>query len=133
MANGVMQISPFMNTIIGLLFTFSTIYGLMYYYYQGENQQFHLTALGSSPNDPTSLNQDTGFWGSFVSGSIDALLSLISWVSPFALIRGAILLISPTDLFQVLDIFLLRPMSWAVALITGNWIIAAIRGKSEGT
>lgn len=133
MSNGVMQISPFINTIIGLLFTFSTIYGLMFYFYQGEAQQVTLTQLGDNPNNPSSLNQSSSFIGSFVSGTIDTLLSLISWVSPFALIRGAILAITPSDLFLVLDIFLLRPMSWAVSIITANWVIAAIRGKSEGT
>lgn len=133
MSNGVMQISPFMNMIIGLLFTFSTLYGLMFYYYQGESQQVTLTPLGNNPNSPTSLNSSNSFIGSFVSGTIDTLLSFVAWISPFAIIRAMILLITPTDLFNVLDIFLLRPMSWAVAIITGNWIIAAIRGKSEGT
>jgi hypothetical protein len=133
MSNGVVQISPFISMMIGLLFTFSTIYGLMYYFSQGEAQQITLVQLGENSNNPSSLNQSTGFVGSFVSGSIDALLSFISWVSPFALIRGAILAISPPDLFQVLDIFILRPMSWVVSILTANWILAAIRGKSEGT
>jgi len=133
MADGVVQISPFMSMVIGLLFTFSTIYGLMFYFYQGESQIQELTELGDTPNDPSAISQDTGFIGSFVSGTIDALLSLVAWISPFALIRGLILLITPSDLFQALDIFILRPMSWAVAIVTGNWIIAAIRGKSEGT
>jgi hypothetical protein len=132
MADGVVQISPFMSMVIGLLFTFSTIYGLMFYFYQGEAQQ-ELTALGDTPNDPSSISQDTGFIGSFISGTIDAILNMVTWISPFALIRGLIFLITPSDLFQALDIFILRPMSWAVTIITGNWIIAAIRGKSEGT
>ena len=132
-SNGVVQISPFISMMIGLLFTFSTIYGLMYYFNQGESQQITLVQLGENGNNPSTLNQSTGFVGSFVSGSIDALLSFISWVSPFALIRGAILVMTPVDLFQVLDIFLLRPMSWVVSILTANWIIAAIRGKSEGT
>lgn len=133
MANGVVQISPFMSMMIGLLFTFSTIYGLMFYFYQGESQTISLVPLASNGNDPTLISSDTGFIGSFVSGTIDALLSMVSWISPFAIIRAAVLAFSPSDLYQVLDIFLLRPMSWAVSLITANWIIAAIRGKSEGT
>jgi hypothetical protein len=133
MSNGVVQISPFISMMVGLLFTFSTIYGLMYYFNQGESQQIQLVALGENGNNPNSVNQSTGYIGSFVSGSIDALLSFISWVSPFALIRGAILAISPPDLFQVLDIFILRPISWCVSILTANWILSAIRGKSEGT
>lgn len=133
MANGVVQISPFISMMIGLLFTFSTIYGLMFYFYQGETQVVQLTQLSDNPNNPTSLNQSTSFIGSFVSGTIDSLLSFLAWVSPFALVRAIILVISPSDMFQALDIFLLRPMSWSVSILTGNWIIAAVRGKSEGT
>lgn len=133
MANGVVQISPFISMMIGLLFTFSTIYGLMFFFSQGEAQSISLVELGENGNDATEITTNTGFIGSFVSGSIDALLSFVAWVSPFALIRGAILAITPSDLYQVLDIFLLRPISWAVSILTANWIIATIRGKSEGT
>lgn len=124
-------ITPFISMMIGLLFTFSTLYGLMFFFYQGEVQSISLVELGESGNEPTSISSDSGFIGSFVSGSIDALLSMVSWVSPFALIRAAILSIAPTDLYQVLDIFILRPISWSVSIITANWIISTIRGKSE--
>jgi hypothetical protein len=133
MANGVVQISPFISMMIGLLFAFSTLYGLMYFYYQGDAQSISLVELGESGNDPATIGSDSGFIGSFISGSIDALLSFVAWISPFALIRAAILAIAPTDLYMVLDIFLLRPISWAVSILTANWILSAIRGKSEGT
>ena len=131
--SSIMQISPFMAMMIGLLFVFSTSYGLMFYYYQGASKQVNFNNIGANPNDPASVSGGGGFLGSFITGSIDALLSFISWISPFAIVRGMILAISPTDLFTVLDIFLLRPISWVVSIITANWIIAKIRGTSEGT
>lgn len=134
MATGTgLQISPFMSMMIGLLFVFSTLYGLMYYYNIGANQQSSYQGLSQNSNDPQLLNTGGGFLSTYVSGAVDTLLSFTAWISPFFLIRGAILAISPTDLYQVLDIFLLRPMSWVTSIITANLIIAKIRGTSEGT
>jgi hypothetical protein len=131
---GVMQISPFMSMMIGLLFTFSTIYGLMFYFFQGDAQTVQLQGLNDTANNASSSISDTGgFLSSFIAGTFDSVLSFVAWVSPFALIRAAIFAVTPTDLFTVLDIFLLRPMSWAVSIITGNMILSFIRGRSEGT
>lgn len=133
MSTGVTNISPFMGMMIGLLFTFSTIYGLLFYYFQGDAQTVQLVGLNATANNASQAISDSGgFLSGFVTGALDSVLSLVSWVSPFALIRGAIFAVTPTDLFTVLDIFLLRPISWAVAIITGNWLISTIRGKSEG-
>lgn len=128
-----LQISPFMAMMIGLLFIFSTAYGLMFYYYQGAQQSMSVNGLDSNVRNPNTLDTSGGFLSSFVSGAIDTLLNFISWISPFSLIRGLIYAISPSDLFQVLDLFLLRPISWAVSIITANLIIAKVRGTSEGT
>lgn len=133
MAGNGLQISPFISMMITLLFMFSTAYGLMFYYYQAESTSLQINAMPSNPNDPASLNDSGGFFAVFVSGLIDSLLSMLAWISPFALVRGIFFAISPTDLFNVLDIFLLRPMSWTVSLLTANWMLAKVRGTSEGT
>lgn len=132
-----LRISPFISMMITLLFMFSTAYGLMFYYYQAESKTITTSGMPITPNDdpnnPSSLNTNGGFFAVFVSGIIDTLLSLLAWISPFAAVRWLFFVISPTDLFNVLDIFLLRPMSWTVTILTANWILAKVRGTSEGT
>lgn len=117
MPNESTVISPFLAVVITLLFVFSTIYTLAYYYHQGTTSGLDyggITVSGESPEDLSLV------------GVLEGVLSFISWISPFALVRGLVSAIAPSDLFQVLDLLILRPVSWIVSIITANYIISKI-------
>lgn len=115
------NISPFIGTIMTLLFVFSTVFTLAYYYYQGTNQALPISGLSTESKKPSSLS---------LVGVMNGVLSFIAWISPFALVRGLVLAISPPDLFLVLDLLLLRPVSWIVTIITANYLISKIPTES---
>lgn len=113
---------PFMSAFITLIFMFSTIYTLAFLYYQGASQAYDVGGLEQA-QDPTSL--------SFL-GLIDAVLDVLAWISPFALVRGLLLFVmaGTPDLFNIIDLLLLRPVSWIVAVITAVWIKSWIPTES---
>lgn len=110
-------IPPFLGSVMTLLFLFSTIYTLAFYYYQGTTSGLNYGGIGVSGKNASELG---------LIGVLDGVLSFISWISPFALVRGLVSAISPPDLFQVLDLLILRPVSWIVSLITANYLISKI-------
>jgi hypothetical protein len=115
------NISPFLGVSLTLLFIFSTLYTLAFYYYQGASQDVAL----SSPSDST---------GSLVSG-FDAIFNTVSWLSPFGFIKALLLVVmSGVPVFyQILDLLLLRPIGWFVFLVQANYIISLVPtiGKGE--
>lgn len=110
-------IPPFLGSVMTLLFLFSTMYTLAFYYYQGTTSGLNHGGIGVSVKKANELS---------LVGVLEGVISFISWISPFALVRGLVLVISPPDLFQVLDLLILRPVSWIASLITANYVISKI-------
>ena len=114
------NISPFIGTTMTLLFVFSTIYTLAFYYYQGDNKALD----ADSPIESTSM-----FAG------LDALFNAVSWLSPFGFIKLIIstLLTDVPDFYTILDMLLIRPIGWTVFIIQVNYVISLVPtiGKGE--
>jgi len=115
------NISPFLGVSLTLLFIFSTLYTLAFYYNQGASVELTVAGLGETDDS-----------GSF---TFDALLGAISWLSPFGFIKLLLSSIMSTtpELYQILDMLLLRPIGWFVFLVQGNYVISIIPtiGKGE--
>lgn len=115
------NISPFLGVSLTLLFIFSTLYTLAFYYNQGAN-----TELGVSGLDESEDNGNFGF---------DTLLGAISWLSPFGFVKLLMshLLTTTPEFYQIIDMLLLRPIGWFVFLVQGNYVLSLIPtiGKGE--
>ena len=114
------NISPFLGVSLTLLFTFSTLYTLAFFYYQGASVEMNVAGLEGT--------DDTGSFG------FDTILGAISWLSPFGFIK---LLLSSAmnttpELYQILDMLLLRPIGWFVFLVQGNYAISLIPTVGKG-
>jgi hypothetical protein len=114
------NISPFLGVSLTLLFIFSTLYTLAFYYYQGASQDISL----STPADST---------GSLVSG-FDALFNAISWLSPFGFIKALLVSVmsGTPEFYQILDMLLLRPIGWFVFLVQANYLISLVPTVGKG-
>jgi hypothetical protein len=113
------NISPFLGVSLTLLFTFSTLYTLMYYYDQGSNAGFGL-------DGPTESD------GSFVG--FDTLFNAISWLNPFGFIKLLLssMMSSTPELYQIIDMLLLRPIGWFVFLVQGNYLLSLVPTVAKG-
>lgn len=122
------QLSPFLGSFMTVIFIFSTIYSLAFYYYQGTGQTMTSTGLD---DDAKSLSSS----GSWVASFIDSVLELASWLSPFALLKALLIeLMSGTpEIYEVLNMLILRPVGWIMALFTGNYLISKIPTMSGET
>ena len=107
--------SPYLSQFITWIFIFSTVYTLTFYYDQGAQIQSGYDELDNQPGD----YMNTG-----IIGILDGLLDFISWISPFALVKGLliILMADMPDLYQFIDLLFLRPISWVIAVLTVNYI-----------
>jgi len=107
--------SPFIAQFMTWIFVFSTIYTLAFYFYQGEAQTQDFNSIGDNAND----YQTTG-----IIGIVDNVLEFISWISPFALVKGILITVmaGTPEVYEFLNIIFLRPMSWIVAVITVNYL-----------
>jgi hypothetical protein len=106
-----------------LFFAVAWAYGLMYYW--NTNTQ----AVGLSDKD-ASLTSTTG-QGGILSFIFDTVLEIFSWASPFALFKGIILLISPTNMYTFLNLFMLRPIGWIASYMFIEWAVFTGRGRPE--
>jgi hypothetical protein len=114
------NLSPFLGVSLTLLFIFSTLYTLAFYYYQGASQDVVL----STPADST---------GTVVSG-LDVLFNAISWLSPFGFIKALLVVImsATPEFYRILDMLLLRPIGWFVFLVQANYIISLVPTVGKG-
>jgi hypothetical protein len=114
------NISPFLGVSLTLLFIFSTLYTLVYYYDQGANAGFGL----DTPEESS---------GSF--DGFDAIFNAISWLSPFGFIKLLLssVMSSTPEFYQIIDMLLLRPIGWFVFLVQGNYLLSLVPtiGKGE--
>jgi len=107
--------SPYLSQFITWIFIFSTVYTLTFYYDQGAQIQNSYDELDDQSGD----YMNTG-----IIGILDEVLDFISWLSPFALVKGLliILMADMPDLYQFIDLLFLRPISWVIAVLTVNYI-----------
>ena len=107
--------SPYLSQFITWIFIFSTVYTLTFYYDQGAQIQNIYDELDDQSGD----YMNTG-----IIGILDEVLDFISWLSPFALVKGLliILMADMPDLYQFIDLLFLRPISWVIAVLTVNYI-----------
>jgi hypothetical protein len=111
---------------------FSTIYTLAFYWYQAENTSMTVVGL----DDMTGgLVKDPEAGDSFITIVVDNMLEFIleslSWFSPFILVKGLLLVLVPTPIYEPLNLLILRPLGWIGTWITTEWVINKIRGGSE--
>ena len=106
---------PFITQFMTWIFIFSTLYTLAYYYYQGEANTVNYNGIADNAND---------FKNTGIIGTIDKVLDFISWISPFALVKGLVIVLlkDTPEIYEFLNLIFLRPMSWTVAFITVNYL-----------
>ena len=108
----------FIQFFIVCIFIFSSMYTMYYYFLQGE------TSAGTAPeglNDDANNTEGLNFPGIF-----DAILEFISWISPFALIKALLIVITPSEIYEILNLLILRPVGWIAVLIESNYIVSKI-------
>jgi len=108
----------FIATFITLAFVFSTMYTLAFYYYQGASTSYEANPM-KADSDHDILD---------VLGIIGGILDFISWLSPFLLIKAFLVfsMQATPDLYQFLDMLILRPVGWIVVMLETNYIISKI-------
>lgn len=103
-------IKPFESFFVSMMFVFSTMWGLYYYW-----------SIGAGTITDNPLSSEASF-----SGFINIILNIVSWLSPFALVKAFLLGFLPSEMYTFLDLFILRPIGWIGALYTANFIISKI-------
>jgi hypothetical protein len=106
---------PFIAQFMTWIFVFSTIYTLAFYFYQGAAQTQDFNGISDDANDYKTVG---------IFGITDQILEFISWISPFALIKGLLFIVmrGTPEIYEFLNLIMLRPMSWIVAVVTVNYI-----------
>jgi len=118
-----------------MIFMFSTIYTLGFYYYQATGESFTATGLeertGTSEALMDQSDSDKSFFRVITENIIGSPLEGLSWFSPFALVKGILISIVPAIIYEPINLLLLRPVGWLGTWITTEWVINKIRGGSE--
>lgn len=129
--------NPMSASIIALLFFVSTMFGLMHYWNEAENIQDSISMPTEEAGNIVS-NQDKGLFesvitGIFTSGFFDFILNVISWLSPFGLVKLVIFAFTTNspELYTFIDYFLLRPMGWVMFFVQFEWMAFLLRGKGN--
>lgn len=122
-------------TLITMFFVVSTLFGLMHYWNEGKGLQDQVNGL--DPNDKANVvdsSDSSGFDGIlsiFTGGFLDWVLGAFSWISPFAIVKLIVIVITAEtpEIYTFLDYFFLRPIGWVAAFIFFEWSAYLIRGK----
>jgi len=128
--------NPLSSSIIIMFFFVSTMFGLMHYWNEASNINDELT-LEEKNADQIIVPEDNSLFGSitgiFSSGFLDYMLNALSWLSPFALVKGTILIftVESPEIYTFVDYFLLRPMGWIMFFIQFEWVAFLVRGKGN--
>lgn len=116
---------PFLGMFTTFIFMFSTMYTLLYFWFDATGATVGVTGLVQSSKDASSIS--SAFW------LLEWILDLVSWISPFALVRGLVSWILEdlnSNLFTLLDLLFLRPMSWISSIILIDFAISKIPTES---
>ena len=116
--------------IAKMLFTFSTIYTMAYFWTAGSGEVLDSEDLGDQEYAAVGISEDA-WTGNLVIGAVEDVLSIIDYFNPFARLLGLLVVIIPSDLYVVINLLLFRPIGWIGAFITTEWVINKIRGVSE--
>jgi len=122
------NVSPFMGTFMTILFVFSTLYTLAFFYYDATNETISSDSLSDDANDPFDVSTESeGVFG-FLIRVADGVLEFLSWISPFGLLKGLIveLMTNTPELYQVINMLILRPVGWIVVVFEVNYILSKI-------
>lgn len=120
------MVKPFEGLFVTLIFMFSTMWGLIYYWNLGTSQTVKVTGLEVSEKSPSDVS--SAFF------LVNWILDAVSWISPFFLVKGFLFYeIQPisANLYLFLDLFFIRPISWISSLFTLNYAISKIPTESE--
>ena len=146
--------SSLLKFFISIVFIFSTIYTLQFYYFEGEDTPENIYSIGLEETDGTSrsmgpVNNVTavdalryylslGMMGEkpdlkedILDDLIDPILEALSWASPFALLKGLLTFMMPAQLYEPFNLLILRPVGWIGTWISTEWLINKLRGSSE--
>lgn len=120
----------FLIFTISMLFMFSTAYTIVFYWNQANAVKIQngLSQVDETTNEAPT---DESIISSITSGFVDNVLGFLAVINPFGLIILLLKSIMPTDIFQFVDLLLLRPIGWAGTIITSNYVISRIRGVEE--
>jgi hypothetical protein len=135
----VQQESPFIASTITLCFLFSTMYGLAALYFIGQGMQ-----LGQSSEIDTFLHDAPSSSNPHVSSILfdfivaitDFVLEIVSILSPIGQIKVFLVLTGinsgTPEIYTILNLFVLRPIGWAMFLLETNYILNKIPTVSGG-
>lgn len=121
------------NVIIytmSMLFIFSTIYTMIYYYNIDSGQNKTYNALGDSDGQ-SQAGTEGSILSSITSGFIDNILSFLSIINPFGFVILILKEFMPESAFTFIDLLILRPVGWVGTMILSDLTIRYIRGVSE--
>lgn len=121
----------FLIFTISMFFMFSTAYTIMFYWNQANNAAQIENGLTQVDETTNQAPTDESIISSITSGFVDNILGFLAVINPFGLIILLLKQIMPADIFQFLDLLLLRPIGWAGTIITSNYVISRIRGVDE--
>ncbi len=114
-------VKPHIGMFMTFLFMFSTMYTLVYFWEEGSGGKTGVNSLEGSDKGPSAL--------SGVFSVVEWILDIVSWISPFALVRGMVVWLTlgfDPHFFKILDLLFLRPMSWVVSIVTVDFALSKI-------
>ncbi len=117
---------PFMTMLITYLGFFSAGYTLLYFWTLGANSNLDVAGLPASTKGVSDLGS------AFLL--VNWIIDMASWISPLFFVRAIVMwTTAPLDpnLFMLLDLLFLRPMSWIATLATVNFALSKIPTEAE--
>lgn len=125
--------SSILKYFISMVFIFSTVYTMAFYYFAATGEVMGVPVLDEST--PSAFNStavaDSGIGVLIGLGFIEWMGEFLSWLSPFALVKALMVTLLPPLIYQPINLLFLRPIGWIGAWITTEWVINKIRGSSE--
>lgn len=121
----------FLIFTISMFFMFSTAYTILFYYNEATGTAQEITALGAVEETTNIAGTQDSVISSITSGFLYWVLGILAIINPFGLLLTSLRFVMPSDIFQFLDLLLLRPIGWAGNFITANYVISRVRGVEE--
>jgi len=124
--------SSILKYFISMVFIFSTVYTMSFYYFAASGEISGVETVSDTTGTVSvSAINSTSMAVLLSLGFIEWLGEFLSWLSPFALIKGMMVTLLPTVIYQPINMLFLRPIGWIGTWITTEWVINKIRGSSE--
>lgn len=124
--------SSVLKYFISMVFIFSTVYTMAFYFYGAAGGEVGVSIPTGEIAEFDMDNLKASGFGVLVGNRfIDWFAELLSWMSPFAIVKGLMFAILPDMLYEPINLLFLRPIGWIGTWITTEWIINKIRGSAE--